>query len=49
MALGDLFQREEILAIRIHMLEPCGGEMREVVLLHWEALGAEAVEHGLHV
>ena len=31
------------------MLEPRGGEMGEIVLFHWESLGAKAVEHGLHV
>ena len=49
MALGGLLHEEEILAIRIHVLEPRGGEMREIVLLHGEALTAEAVEYRLHV
>src|SRR5262245_36979673 len=49
MALGGLLHGEERLAIRIHVLEPCRGEMREIVLLHWEALTAEAVEYRLHV
>ena len=49
MALGGLLHGEEILAIRIHVLEPRGGEMREVVLLHWEALNREPALHRYNI
>jgi len=35
-ALGGLLHGEEKLAIRIHVLEPRGGEMHEVVLLIYD-------------